>query len=167
MSTRGTVTRVALAVALAGLAGAFIWVGQTRASSGQPGAVPSLLLALVPLVAARLLFVRPGVGATLAVLAALLGAGLAFGLNFCLCSMPPLGPEFVALYVAAAAVLAVALVELVTLGMAWFAIVVLVALMALAGTVGLIAAVVLVAALVAWRRIRRRGSGSGASANGS
>lgn len=71
------------------------------------------------------------------------------------------------LYVAAAVVLALALVQLVTLGMAWFAVVVLVALMALAGTVGLIAAVVLVAALIAWRRIRRRGSGSGAPANGS
>lgn len=166
MTTRGTITRAALAVALVGLAGAFIWVGAMRATSGQPGGVPSLLLALVPLAAAGLLFVRLRVGATLAVLAALLGAGVAFALNFCLCPMPPLGPEFVALYVAAAVVFGLALFQLVTLGLAWFALATLVALLAFSGTMGLVVAGLLVAAVVAWRIFRRRRSGSGASANG-
>ncbi len=167
MTARGTITRAALAVALVALAGAFIWVGATRATNAQPGAaIPSLLLALVPLVAAGLLFARPGVGTTLAIVAALLGAGEAFALNFCLCPMPALSPEFVALYVAAAVVLALALVQLVTLGLAWFAMTIVVAFLALLGPVGILAAGLLIAAVVAWRMFRRRRSKSGASANG-
>jgi len=63
-----------LAVALLVLAGVFTWVAVTRANSGQPGAGASLLSALLPLVAAGLLFIRRGVGATLAIFAALLGS---------------------------------------------------------------------------------------------
>ncbi len=166
MSTRGTITRAALAVALGLLAGAFIWVAVTQSTSGRSGTVPSLVLAVLPVVAAWLLFRRPAVGATLGVVAAVLGAGVAFVLNFCLCPMPPLGPEFVALYVAAGVVFVLALLQLVTLGMGWFALAILVALLAISGTVGIVVGGLLLAATVALRILRRRRSESEARANG-
>jgi hypothetical protein len=166
MTTRSTVTPAALAVALIALAGVLIWVGVTQATGGRSGTVPSLALAVLPLVAAWLLFKRPAVGATLAVVAALLGAGAGLVLNFCLCPMPPLGPEFVALFVAAALAFALALLQLVTLGLGWFVLAILVALLAISGTVGIVAAAILVAAAVIWLLVRRRRSGGGASANG-
>jgi len=169
MTTRSAITRAALAVALLVLAGVFGWVALTRASSGQPGAVPSLLSALLPLVAAGLLFLRRGVGATLAIVAGLLGALFGFLLSFCpLCSpQPPLSAESIALYAGAVVVLALAVVELKTLGLVWVAIAIGVAVLAFSGTLGILAAGLVVAAVIAWRIRRGRRSGSGASANGS
>jgi hypothetical protein len=165
MTTRRTLTRAALAVALLVLAGVFGWVALARESSDLSGVVPGVVPAVLALVAARLLFTRPAIGAILAILVALLGAGLAVALNLCLCPTPPLGPAFVALVVAAAVVFALALLELATLGFAWLAIAILIALAALSGIVGVIAVLLLIAASIAWRLFRRRRSGSGASAN--
>ena len=156
MPTRRTITRAALAAALLALAGVLGWVGVTRQTTGQPGALPALLVALLPLAAAGLLFRRPVLGATLAVLAALLGAGVALALTFCLCPMPPLAAEFMALYAAALAVLGLALLELVRLGLAWFALVIVVVL-TFAGSVGVVVAGLIVAGLIGrWMLQRRR-----------
>ena len=157
MPTRRTIARVALAAALLALAGVLGWVAGTRQTTGQPGALPVLLVALLPLAAAGLVFRRPVVGAILAVLAALLGAGVALALTFCLCPMPPLALEFVALYTAALVVFGLALLELVALGLAWLAIVIVVVVLAFAGTVGIVVAGLLVVALIArWKLQRRR-----------
>ncbi|OGN81045.1 MAG: hypothetical protein A2X23_10365 [Chloroflexi bacterium GWC2_73_18] len=166
MTTRSTITRAALALALLALAGILIWVGATRASNGQTTvAVLILLSALLPLAAAGLLFIRPGIGAALAIFAALLGAFWGLLLSFCLgCSPTPVSTESIALLVAAAAVFALALVELVTLGLAWVAIAIAVVVFALVFSSNLLilAAGLVVAAVVAWLMFRRRGSGSGA-----
>jgi len=157
MPTRRTITRAALAAALLALAGVLGWVGVTRQTTGQPGALPALLVALLPLAAAGLLFRRPVLGATLAVLAALLGAGVALALTFCLCPMPPLAAEFMALYAAALAVLGLALLELVRLGLAWFALVIVVVVLTFAGSVGVVVAGLIVAGLIGrWMLQRRR-----------
>jgi len=162
MTTRNAITRAALAVALLALAGILAWVGVTRASSGQLGAEPILLSALLALVAAGLLFIRRGIGATLAMVAALLGAFWALLLSFCLgCPPQPLSAEAIALFVTAGLTFLLALVELVTLGLAWVAIAIVVAVLVLGNSL-ILAAVVVVAAVVGWLWLRRRKSGSGA-----
>jgi hypothetical protein len=168
MTTRSTITRAALALALLTLAGILIWVRVTRMSSGQPSDVPILLSALLALVAAGLLFVRRGIGAALAMVASLLGAFWGLLLSVCfLCPPEPLSAEAIALFVAAGLVFALAVVELVTIGLAWVAIAIVVVVFVVGSSfnplvlgIGLV-----VAALVAWRMLKRRGSGSGASAN--
>ena len=102
MTTRGTITRAALAVALLVLAGALAWVGVTRATNGQLFVVLILVTALVALAAAGLLFVRRWIGATLGLVAALLGAFWGLVLSICLfCAPQPLSAEAIALFVAA------------------------------------------------------------------
>lgn len=163
---RGTITRTALAVALLVLAGLIAWVGLTRASS-QPVIV--LIAALLPVVAAGMLFVRRAIGSTLAVIAALLGAIVGLLLSVCfLCpQQPPLSPEAIALYVTALVIYALALIELRTLGLVWVGLAIPIVILALSGNqlfiaVGLIA----VAAAVIWLLVRRRRSGGGPSASG-
>lgn len=161
---RGTITRTALAVALLVLAGLIVWVGLTR-STAQPAVL--FLSALLPAVAAALLFVRRGVGTALAVVAALLGALYGFLLSVCiLCPAPPLSAEAVAIYVTAAVIYALALLELRTLGLVWIAILIPVAILALSGNQIFIAVAVVIAAVVVLRfLIRRRRPDSGAPPN--
>jgi threonine/homoserine efflux transporter RhtA len=111
--------------------------------------------------AAGLLFHRQGVGAALAFVAALLWAGWGVRLSFCLCSpAPPLSTPSIALLVAALAVFPLALVDLLTLGLAWV-------LLVLAFGVPFPVLEqpphprrrLVVAAVVAWLLLRRRGSG--------
>ena len=168
MTTRSTFTRAALAVALLVLAGILVWVGATRAENGTAGGILSLVSALLALVAAAFLFIRRGIGATLAIVAGLLGALFALVLSVCfLCSpQPPLSAEAIALFVAAVVILALAVVELKTLGLAWVAIAIGVAVLAFSGTLGMLVAGLVVAAVVARWVLRRRRSGSGVSADG-
>lgn len=109
MATRKTVIRDALAVALLVLAGVLGWVGVTRAGT----AVPVLsVMAILPLAAAVLLYVRRGVGVTLAVLAALLAALLVYAMNFCfLVCNQQFSADSAALLVVAVVVLALAVVH--------------------------------------------------------
>ena len=160
MTTPQTIVRAALAAALVALAGVLMWVAVTQATGGRSAALPSFVIGLMPLVAVWLLFKRPVIGATLAVVAAVLGAGLAFVLNFCLCPMPPLPTEFVALYIVALVVLVLAVLELVLLGYAWLAIVLLLAGLALTGNPILIGAGVVIAGVIIWLLLRRRRSAS-------
>lgn len=154
---RGTITRSLLAVALLVLAGLIIFVGYSR-PSGQPAVV--FLSALLPVAAAGLLFVRRSIGATVAILAALLGALYGFLLSVCiLCPPPPLSPEAVGLFVVSAVIYALALLELRTLGLVWIGLAVPVAILALSGNVVFIAVgLVMAAVLIGWRLIRRRRS---------
>jgi hypothetical protein len=154
---RGTITRTALAVALLVLAGLIVWVGLTRAHSDQLGVVVATVL--LPLVAAGMLLVRRGVGATLAVFAALLGAFYGFILSICiLCPPPPLSAEAIALWVTALAIYLLALLELRTLGLLWVALVIPVAIVALSGNVVFIAVGLVVAVIVVWLLVKRRSS---------
>lgn len=163
---RGTITRSLLAVALLVLAGLIIWVGLTRSTS-QPAIV--FLSALLPVVAAGLLFVRRSLGATVAVFAALLGALYGFLLSVCiLCPPPPLSVEAVAIFVASAVIYALALLELRTLGLVWVAIAVPVAILALSGNqIFIVVGLVMVLALVGWRILRRRRSATEPTSDGS
>ena len=160
MPQRGTITRSLLAVALLVLAGLIIWVGLTRADSSQLGVV--LLSVLLPVVAAGLLFVRRSIGATVAVLAALLGAVYGFLLSVCLfCPPPPLSPEAVAIFATSAVIYALALLELRTLGLVWIGIAIPVAILALSGNQIFIAGALLaVAVVVIWLLIRGRRRGN-------
>ena len=157
MTTR-SMTRVALAVGLCALAGVLIWVGMARASSGQTGTVPLLLFALVPLAAAGLLFIRRGFGAALAVIAALLAAGVGIGLSM----FAPLSTESIAILVAALGVFVLALVELLAVGLAWVGVAILVAVFVLlfSSNPPILVAGLVVIGVVAWLALRRRGSRS-------
>jgi len=161
--TSRTVSRSALAVALLALAGLLIWVGMTRFATGQAGTEYLLGSALLPLAAAVLLFRRRGLGAGLAVAAALLGALLGVGLSFCLCSAP-LKTESIALLVASLAVFVLSLVELLTLRLAWVALAIVIGafVVLFPGYWSIVAAGLVIVGLVVWLLVRRRGSGSGA-----
>jgi hypothetical protein len=161
-STRGTVTRAALAAALLVLAGLIAWVGATRAASGQNLVVFGA--ALLPVVAAALLAVRPAIGATLAVFAALLGALFAFLLSICiLCpQQPPLSVEAIAFLVAALVILALAVVELRSLRLGWVLVPIAVVFFVVANNY--IAVGIVLAAVVVWLLVRRLRSRSGAAA---
>jgi hypothetical protein len=163
MTTRGTVSRAALAAALLVLAGILIWIGVTRFTTGATGTEYLLGSALLPLAAAGLLFRRRGMGAGLAVVAALLGALVGVGLSFCLCSAP-LKTESIALLVASLAVFVLALVELLTLRLAWVAAAIVIGVFVLLfpGYWSIFAVGLVIVGLVVWLLIRRRGSGSGA-----
>jgi hypothetical protein len=165
MTTRGTITRAALAVALLAMAVILAWVGMTRKGSDQLFVVLILVTVLVALAAAGLLFVRRWIGATLGLVAGLLGAFWGLVLSVCLfCAPQPLSAEAIALFVAAGLTFIVALTELVTLGLAPVAIAIIVVVLAL-GSSGnpLLLGILLVAAAVGiWLWFRRRGSGSGA-----
>jgi hypothetical protein len=154
---RGTITRSLLAVALLVLAGLIILVGLTRSTS-QPTLV--YVSALLPVAAAGLLFVRRSIGATVAILAALLGALYGFLLSVCiLCPPPPLSPEAVAIFATSAVIYALALLELRTLGLVWIGIAVPVAILALSGNVVfIVVGLVMAAVLVGWGILRRRRS---------
>jgi hypothetical protein len=156
---RGTITRTALAVALLVLAGLIGWVGLTGGSN-QPVIV--VLLALVPVAAAGLLFVRRAIGSTLAIVAALVGALFGFLVSVCiLCpQQAPLSPEAIGLYVTSLAIYVLALIELRTLGLVWVGLAVPVLILALSGNQIFIAVALLAAAVVVVRlliRRRRRG----------
>jgi hypothetical protein len=84
MTTRGTITRAALAVALLALAVILAWVRVTRPSSDALFVALILVSALLALAAAGLLFVRRPIGATLALVAALFGAFWGLVLSICL-----------------------------------------------------------------------------------
>jgi hypothetical protein len=159
VTTGSNVTRNALALALVVLAGLMAWVVTTRAATGQPVV---LLLAVLPVVATVLLFVRRGIGATLAVVAALAGALFGLLLSICiLCpAQPPLSPEAIALFATALVVFVLAVVELRTLSLAWVAVAIVVVVLAFSGTVGIIVAGLIVAAAVVWLLLSRRRSAS-------
>jgi len=118
VTQRARIARAALAVALLALTGVSAWVGVSRATSGQGGAPALLIAGLLPLATAGLLFVRPRLGAGLAVVAALVGAVSGIPLSFCLCGAP-LSDSSIALLVASGVVLAVGIVTLLVLGMTW------------------------------------------------
>lgn len=164
VSPRGTITRALLAVALLVLAGLIAWVGATRAASGQNLVVFGA--ALLPVVAAALLAVRPGIGATLAVFAALLGALFAFLLSICiLCpEQPPLSVEAIALLVAALAIFALAVIELRSLRLGWVLVPIAVVFFVVANNY--IAVGVILAVVVVWLLVGRLRSGGGAAAKG-
>jgi len=164
MTARGNITRAALAVALVALAGILAWVGVTRPGSDQLFVALILGSALVALAAAGLLFVRRSIGATLAMIAAVLGAFWGLVLSICLfCGPQPLSAEAIALFVAAGLTFVLALVELVTLGLAWVAIAIIIAVLALgsSGNPLLLGILLVVAAVVAWLWFRQRRSQSG------
>jgi hypothetical protein len=158
-STRGTVTRGALTVALLVLAGLIVWVVLTRAVTDQRGIL--LLAALLPIVAAGLLFVRRAIGATLAVIAAFIGALFGFLLSICvLCPVqPPLSAEAIALFVTALVILALAVVELRTLRVGWVIVPIVIVVLALANN--FIGVGVVVAAVIVWLLVRRLRPGRG------
>jgi len=159
VSTRSTITRGALTAALLVLAALIVWVVATRAVGDQR--VILLLSALLPVVAAGLLFVRRAIGATLAVIAALLGAVFGFLLSICvLCpTQPPLSAEAIALFVTALVILALAVIELRTLRVGWVIIPIVVVILVLANNY--IGVGVVVAAVVVWLLVRRLRSGRG------
>jgi hypothetical protein len=159
VSTRGTITRGALTVALLVLAGLIVWVVLTRAVTDQRGIL--LLAALLPIVAAGFLFVRRAIGATLAVIAALIGALFGFLLSICvLCPVQqPLSAEAIALFVTALVILALAVVELRTLRVGWVIVPIVIGVLALANN--FIGVGVVVAAVIVWLLVRRLRSGRG------
>jgi hypothetical protein len=159
---RGTITRSLLAVALLVLAGLIAWVGATRAASGQNLIVFGA--ALLPVVAAALLAVRPGIGATVAVVAALLGALFAFLLSICvLCpQQPPLSVEAIAFLVAALVIFGLAVIELRSLRLGWVLVPIAVVFFVVAGNY--IAVGVILAVVIVWLLVRRLRSGGGAAA---
>jgi hypothetical protein len=159
VSTRSTITRGALTAALLVLAGLIVWVVLTRSVGDQR--VILLLSALLPVVAAGLLFVRRAIGATLAVIAALLAALFGFLLSFCfLCpAQPPLSAEAIALFVTALVILALAVVELRTLRVGWVIVPIVIVVLVLANN--LIGVAVVVAAVIVWLLVRRLRSGRG------
>lgn len=159
VSTRGTITRGALTAALLVLAGLMVWVVLTRAAADQRG-IP-LLAALLPIAAAGLLFVRRAIGATVAVLAALLGALFGFLVSICvLCpAQAPLSAEAIALFVTALVILVLAVVELRTLRVGWVIVPIVIGVLALANN--FIGVAVVVAAVIVWLLVRRLRSGNG------
>jgi hypothetical protein len=164
MTTRGTLTRAALAVALLVLAGALAWVGVTRAGSDQLFVALILGSALVAVTAAGLLFVRRSIGATLAMVAALLGAFWGLVLSICLfCGPQPLSSEAIVVFVAAGLTFILALVELASLGLARVAIAIVGAVLVLGswGNPLFLGILLVVVAVVAWLWFRQRGSRSG------
>jgi len=154
-STLSTVLRAALVVALLGQAAALAWIALMPTFAGQPGVL--LAIALVPVVAAGLLFVRRGLGATLAVVASLLGGLIGYILSVCfMCGTPtPAPPEALALDVASVAVFALALLELRALRLGWVIIPIAIVFLVLANNP--IAAGLVVAAAVVLLLVRRRG----------
>jgi hypothetical protein len=162
-SPGSTITRGALAAALLVLAGLIVWLSLLPPFTGQPGV--QHLFALVPVAAAGLLFVRRGLGATLSVISAVLGA--LFGLILSVCFMcgtqPPLRAEVIAVYVTALVILALALIELRTLRLGWVIIPIAIVFLVLANN--LIAAGVVVVVAVVWLLVRRRRSSSSAPAS--
>ncbi|OGO56220.1 MAG: hypothetical protein A2V84_05520 [Chloroflexi bacterium RBG_16_70_13] len=164
MTMQRTVARAALAVALLALAATLAWVGMTRAGSDELFVALILVSALVALAAAALLFVRRSIGATLAMIAALLGAFWGLVLSICLfCGPQPLSGEAIVIFVAAGLTFMLALVELATLGLARVAIAIIVAVLAL-GSLGnplFLGVLLAIAAVVAWLWYRQRDSPSG------
>jgi hypothetical protein len=164
VTQRARIARAALAVALLALTGVSAWVGVSRATSGQGGAPALLIAGLLPLATAGLLFVRPRLGAGLAVVAALVGAVSGIALSFCLCAAP-LSDSSIALLVASGAVLAVGIVTLLMLGMTWVVIgIPLVPLVILfSGNPFVLLAGVVVVGAVTWLVLRRRRAAAEAS----
>ena len=164
MTMQRTVARAALAVALLALAATLAWVGMTRAGSDELFVALILVSALVALAAAALLFVRRSIGATLAMIAALLGAFWGLVLSICLfCGPQPLSGEAIVIFVAAGLTFMLALVELATLGLARVAIAIIVSVLAL-GSLGnplFLGVLLAIAAVVAWLWYRQRDSPSG------
>ena len=164
MTRRGTIARAALAAALLALAVILAWVGMTRAGSDELFVALILVSALLALAAAALLFVRRSIGATLAMIAALLGAFWGLVPSICLfCGPQPLSGSAIVLFVAAGLTFMLALLELAALGLARVAIAIIVAVLALGswGNPLFLGILLAIAAVVAWLWFRQRGSPSG------
>ncbi len=98
-------------------AGVLGWVAWSRASSGNAGAELTLVVALLPLAATGLLFLRATgmmveLGAALAVVAAVLGALVGLGISICSCSPQTFDADAIALFVLAVVILPLAVAGL-------------------------------------------------------